>query len=136
MKMRRIVALTCVLLLSLGLAACGGGEGGGEAGTQDMGKTQTITFQGITMEIPASWKAEDVTLSDDHAIYEELSLNGSKYKLDLRSFENFYLNDPEDSLESAATYFKQSIEDDASFRDVGDPVAGKLADTYDMHTIT
>lgn len=115
-----IIAMISVTLL----AACGSGSAG----------TQKIEFQGITLEIPSNWKAEKSTLSDDYAIYEKSGSKGHAYKLLL--MDTFGLmDDGSYDLEGAGAFFKEVTEDNASYSDPSDPVAGTFAGKYDMHTI-
>lgn len=120
---KALVWITAVISAVL-LAACGGGNSG----------SQTIEFQGITMEIPSSWKAEQSTLSDDYAIYEQSSSQGHASKLLLTSTSGL-MEDGSYDLERAGAFFKEVTEDDASYSDPSDPVAGTFAGKYDMHTI-
>lgn len=120
--MKKTLILMLTIISALMIAACGGGG------------NQTIEFQGITMEIPSDWKVEESTLSDDYAIYEKSSKNGHEYKLLLT--DNFGLmEDGTYDLEAAGAFFKEVTEDNASYSDPSDPVAGKFAGKYDMHTI-
>lgn len=65
--MKKFSLFLFVAVCSFIFAACGGGSD----------KKQTVEFQGITMDIPADWKAEKSTLSDDYARY------GKSGKVDL-----------------------------------------------------
>ncbi|MCQ2547210.1 MAG: hypothetical protein MJ161_06675 [Clostridia bacterium] len=122
--MKKIVIALLAVILVFGLTACGGGSGG----------TQEVSFQGITMEIPLAWKAEKDTLSDDYAIYEQLNKEGHDYRLLMQ--DTFGLLETfGGDMDGAGKFFKEVTEDDASYSDVSDPVAGKFGD-YDMHTIT
>jgi hypothetical protein len=117
--MKKIFIFLLAAVCAFALAACGGGST----------KTQEIEFQGIKMNIPADWKAEKSTLSDDYAVYEK---SGNKLLLT----DTFGLmDDGTYDLEAAGKFFKEVTEDDASFSNPSDPVAGKLAGKYDMHTI-
>ena len=109
------------LIFALSFTACGSGG------------TQEISFQGINMEIPAAWKAEKETLSEDYAVYEELNKVGHDYRLVLS--DTFGLMEKMESLEDAGAFFKEVTEDNASYSDVGETVPGKFAGKYDMHTI-
>lgn len=115
---------TCALLLVIALALCACGANG----------TQKISFQGITMEIPSSWKAEKNTLADDYAKYEQFNKIGHDYQLLLQDTYGL-LPTYDGDLERAGAFFKEVTEDDASYSDVSDPVAGTFAGKYDMHTI-
>ena len=121
--MKKAFVLLLSMICAAFLAACGGGGG-----------TQTVEFQGITMEIPSSWKVEKSTLSEDYAIYEQSGSKGHQYKL--LFFDTYGLmDDGTYDLEAAGAFFKEVTEDDASYSDPSDPVAGKFAGKYDMHTI-
>lgn len=121
---KHIIVLMTIVIGMFALSACGGGSN----------KTQTIEFQGITMEIPANWEAEESTLSDDYAIYEDSGKDGLEYQLLLT--DTFGLReDDQFDMARAGEYFKEFTEDDATFTDPSDPVAGTFADKYDMHTI-
>lgn len=122
--MKKGFLLLMAMIGAVLLTACGGGSGG----------TQTIVFQGITMEIPANWKVEKSTLSDSYAIYEKSGSKGHEYKLLLTDTFGL-LDDGSYDLERAGAFFKEVTEDNASFSDPSEPVAGKFAGKYDMHTI-
>ena len=114
-----LLAAFCVFML----ASCSGGSGG----------TQTIEFQGITMNIPAKLKVEESTLSDDYARYGTSGKDGKK---ELLLTDTFGLRDDGTyDMERAGKFFKEVTEDDASFSEPSDPVAGTFAGKYDMHTI-
>lgn len=119
--MKRLVSLLLAMLLILSLIACGA-------------QSQTITFQGITMEIPKSWKADKHTLSESYALYEKQNLTGHDYKLLLTDTFGL-LETYGGNMENAGAFFKEVTEDDASYKNPSDPVAGKFAGKYDMHTI-
>ena len=122
--MKKLAVALMAVILVFSFAACGGGSGG----------TQEVSFQGITMEIPSAWKAEESTLSDDYVIYEQKNKEGHDYRLlmqDTFGLLETYGGD----MEKAGAFFKEVTEDDASYSDVSDPVAGKFGD-YDMHTIS
>ena len=122
--MKKVFVLLIAAASMVLLAACGSGSS----------STQTIVFQGITMEIPSNWKVEKSTLSDDYAIYEKSGSKGHEYKLLL--MDTFGLmDDGSYDLERAGAFFKEVTEDNASYSDPSDPVAGKFAGKYDMHTI-
>lgn len=121
--MKKTLLILIAVIGTLLLAACGGGGG-----------TQTIEFQGITMEIPSNWKAEESTLSDDYAIYEKKNSKGHEYKLMLTDTFGL-MDDGTYDLETAGAFFKEVTEDNASYSDPSDPVAGTFAGKYDMHTI-
>ncbi len=122
--MKKFLPILAAVTLIFILAACSGGSGG----------KQTISFQGITMEIPSNWKAEKSTLSDDYAIYEKSSSEGHEYKLMLT--DTFGLLDGDSyTLEEAGAFFKEVTEDNASYSNPSDPVPGTFAGKYDMHTI-
>ena len=118
--MKKIIIGILSLTLVFGLTACG------------FGGTQEISFQGFNMEIPASWKAESRTLSDDYAVYKKTNLTGQDFQLVLQ--DTFSLLQYGD-LDSAGASFKEFTEDDASYTDVSEPVAGTFAGKYDMHII-
>lgn len=122
--MKKIVIALMAMALVLGLTACGGGSGG----------TQEVSFQGINMTIPSEWKAEESTLDDDYAVYEKLNKEGHDYRLVM--MDSFGLLDTYGGdMDKAGAFFKEVTEDNASYTDVSDPVAGKFAGKYDMHTI-
>lgn len=124
--MKKIVVTIMALALMFAFTACGGSAPSGN---------QEITFQGITMEIPAAWELEEDTAADDYAVYEQKSKEGHAYRLTLQ--DTFGLLDTyHGDLDAAGAELKVFAEDDASYSDVGDPVAGKLAGKYDMHVIT
>ncbi|RYQ27395.1 hypothetical protein PG2019B_1598 [Bifidobacterium pseudolongum subsp. globosum] len=118
--MKKMIVCLITLIIILSLSACSSG-------------TQKISFQGINMEIPASWKADKHSISEDYAIYEALNKKGHDYRLLLN--DTFELLDKSEDLEDAGDFFKEVTEDNASYSDVGEPVAEKLADKYDMHII-
>lgn len=121
--MKRFITLLLAVLIVLPLVSCAGGTG-----------TRTVKFQGITMKIPSMWKPEKRTLADNYAVYEKPNVLGHEYKLmlmDVFSLLGTFGGD----LERAGAFFKEVTEDDASYVDVSDPVAGRFADRYDMHTI-
>ena len=122
--MKKIISAVLAMVMVLSLAACGSGPSAG----------QTITFQGITMNIPKNWKVQKKTLSDDYAIYEKTNAKGHDYKLlltDTFGLLDIYGGD----MERAGASFKETTEDDASYLNPSDPVAGKFAGKYDMHVI-
>ena len=122
--MKKIITVVLLVMMVFSLTACGGESSGG----------QNITFQGITMNIPKNWKAEKKTLSDKYAIYEKTNATGHDYKLML--MDNFsLLNTFGGDMEKAGAFFKEVTEDDASYLNPSDPVSGRFADKYDMHTI-
>lgn len=121
--MKRVLVLLLTVVCTFSFAACGGSD-----------KTQTIEFQGITMNIPAKWKAEESTLSDTYAVYEKTGKSGLEYQLLLMDTFGLMEDDLYD-LEGAGAFFKEVTEDDASYSDPSDPVAGTFAGKYDMHTI-
>ena len=110
--MKKCFVFFAVVMIVFILAACGGGSSG----------NQTISFQGFTMDIPSSWKAEESTLSDDYAVYEKKDSKGHANKLLL--MDTFGLLDGGDyDLQRAGEFFKEVTEDDASYSDPSDPVA-------------
>ena len=70
--MKKMIVCLITLIIILSLSACSSG-------------TQKISFQGINMEIPASWKADKHSISEDYAIYETLNKKGTA------PFERFFL---------------------------------------------
>ncbi len=122
--MKKLLILLLAAVSAFVLAACGGGSS----------KPQAIEFQGITMNIPGDWKVEKSTLSEDYAVYEKSGKDGLEYKLLLLDTFGLREDDTYD-MEAAGKFFKEVTEDDASFSNPSDPVAGKLAGKYDMHTI-
>lgn len=99
------------------------------------GGSQEVNFQGFKMEIPSAWELEKNTQTDDYAVYEELNSIGHDYKLVLK--KTFALLPKcDNSMDKAAQFLKETKGDNASYSDVSDPVAGKFAGKYDMHTIT
>lgn len=122
--MKRLLTVFIAAAVLLSFISCG---------KSDSGK-QTIGFCGITMEIPASWKPDDRTISDDYAIYQKLNYTGHDYKLQfMKTFS--LLGTFNGDLERTGAFFKETAEDDASYLNPSDPVAGKFAGVYDMHTI-
>lgn len=120
--MKKILSVLSAALILLSLTACGGSARG-----------QTVNFQGISMDIPKDWKAEKSN-SDDYAVYKKLNSKGHDYKLqfsDKFSLLETFNND----LERAGAFFLEVTEDDASYKDPSEPVAGKLGGKYDMHVI-
>ena len=122
--MKKLIAALLVVAMVLALCACGSSSSG----------KQTITFQGISMNIPKDWKAEKKTLSDRYAIYEKKNASGHEYKLQLT--DTFGLLDTfGGDMEKAGAFFKEVTEDDATYLNPSDPVAGKFAGKYDMHML-
>lgn len=113
-KMKKTIAAIGTLLVMLSLTACGS-------------STQSITFQGITMDIPSNWKASSIN-SEESASYE-------KGDDELHLMDTFDLMQYHDTLEETGEAFKEFAEDDATYEDVSDPVPGKLGGKLDMHTI-
>ncbi len=122
--MKKALVLLMAVISAVLLASCGGGNGG----------TQKIVFQGITMEIPANWKLEKSTADEDYAIYEKSGSKTHEYKLLLTNTFGL-MDDGSYDLERAGEFFKEVTEDNASFSDPSDPVAGTFAGKYNMHTI-
>ncbi len=114
MKIKRIIPLLALLLLVLSIGASAASK-------------QTITFQGITMDIPSNWKASSYN-DEKHVTYE----NGDD-ELTLRDV--YDLRKYHETLEEAGAAFKQFAEDNATYEDVSDPVPGKIDGKVDMHTI-
>ncbi|MBQ0018598.1 MAG: hypothetical protein KBS63_05300 [Clostridiales bacterium] len=112
-----MIALICVLCFT----SCGG--------------SQEISFQGFKMNIPSAWKADKVTLSEEYAIYEKLNAKGHDYRLLLNDTYGL-LPKCSEGMKEAGAFFKEVTEDDASYSDVSEPVAGKFAGKYDMHVLT
>lgn len=119
--MKRVFAVLLAAVMLFSLTACGGAS------------RQTVSFQGISMEIPKAWKAEKRN-SEDYAIYEKKNAKGHDYKLQLT--ESFGLLETFDNdLERAGAFFLEVTGDNASYENPSAPVAGKLGGVYDMHTI-
>lgn len=122
--MKKLSIILIVILCSLTLAACSGNSS----------SFQSITFQGITMQIPNNWKAEKSTLSDNYAVFEKKNLKGHDYKLQFTDTFSL-LESFNGDLEKAGDFFKEVTEDDASYLNPSDPIPGKFAGKYDMHMI-
>lgn len=120
--MKKIASFILLAAFAFAFAACG------------TGGTQEVEFQGFTMEIPSSWKAQKETLSEEYAIYENLNKKGHDYRLLLDETYGL-LPKCEGDLEEAGAFMKKVTEDNASYSDVQEPVAGKFAGKYDMHII-
>lgn len=118
--MKKLIPVLVAVVFAFALTACSGGGG-----------TQTVSFQGITMEIPSSWKA-DKSNDDKYATYEQQNKKGHDYKLQF--YDTFSLLDTFD-MKGAAKFFKEVTEDNASYENPSEPVAGKLGGKYDMHVI-
>ncbi len=114
MKLKKLFSAIGIAFVMLSLAACGS-------------STQSITFQGITMDIPSNWKASSIN-SEESASYE-------KGDDELHLMDTFDLMQYHDTLEETGEAFKKFAEDDATYEDVSDPVPGKLGGKLDMHTI-
>lgn len=117
--MKKIIPVLVAAILAFSLTACGGGG------------TQKVSFKGITMEIPANWKADKYN-KEDYATYKKTNALGHDYQLQF--YDTFSLLDSFD-LDGAAKFFKEITEDNASYEDPSEPVAGKLGGKYDMHII-
>lgn len=119
--MKKAVAILILALTLFSLTACGSSSG------------RAISFQGISMSIPSAWKPEKSN-SDDYAVYTKSNAKGHDYKLMLQ--KTFGLLDTfGNDLDKAGAFFKEVTEDDASYQNPSDPVAGKFGGKYDMHTI-
>lgn len=120
--MKKYLIFVLLAICALALSACG----------DEGDKAQTIEFQGITMDIPADLKVEESTLSEEYALYET-SKDG---KRQLLLTDTFGLRDDGTyDMKKAGEFFKEVTEDNATFSDPSDPVAGTFAGKYDMHTI-
>lgn len=121
--MKKAISILIIVVIVLSLTACMGDSSAG----------QTITFQGITLNIPKNWKADKYN-SEDYAVYEKKNSSGHEYKLQF--MDTFGLLDTFDNdMDRAGDFFKEVTEDDASYRNPSDPVAGKLDGKYNMHII-
>lgn len=126
--MKRFIAVLLAIVLGIGLCACG------EAGNNGT-DTQKLTFQGVTMEIPAEWELSENTQDDD---YVEFKMENSDQTINFFIIASKAYVAPGNGLthEEAAQNLKQFTEDDATYDSVSEPEIGTFAEKYDMFSVT
>lgn len=122
--MKKIVMIFCSLVLIAGLCSCGS-KG-----------TQTVSFHGISMEIPANWKLNENTKGDDYVEYEKTNLEGHDFHLIVMATKAYIQIDEDYTVKKAGENLTNFTEDDITYSDVSKAESGKFAGKYDMNTVT